>query len=377
MKLMKKAAAAALAAVMAGTALPAALAYSTPDFTDVPPSHWAYPYVMSKADAGVLKGTSATTYAPEQKVSAAMLVTLVGRVTYEDDVAAATTDGDSWYSAYLRVAKDKGVLEGTTITDAKIEQEVSRYDMAVVLAHCAELLGVPKADTDTSKITDYAQVPDAYAGAVAQVYALGLITGDNAGCFNGTTAMSRAEAATVISRLLTLAGGTEEPEKPAETIPPEEYNPHPIGLPMWATQNQDGTISFMVEGDVSDGTLSSKDFGSYDEYDKESRLPGITVEFYYMTQEQYHAGEAGILLGSGVTDEDGLFSFEVTVGSEYYKPNYLIDSRSFTVKAHGTSGGIEYASEYLYPTAIGSNLRIEMGQFFDPGWEIFADPVEK
>ena len=70
MKLMKKAAAAALAAVMAGTALPAALAYSTPDFTDVPPSHWAYPYVMSMADAGVLKGTSATTYAPEQKVSA-------------------------------------------------------------------------------------------------------------------------------------------------------------------------------------------------------------------------------------------------------------------------------------------------------------------
>lgn len=185
MKLMKKAAAAALAAVMAGTALPAALAYSTPDFSDVPPSHWAYPYVVAMADAGVLKGTSATTYAPEQKVSAAMLVTLVGRVTYEDDVAAATTDGDSWYSAYLRVAKDKGVLEGTTITDAKIEQEVSRYDMAVVLAHCAELLGVPEVDTDTSKITDYAQVPDAYAGAVAQVYALGLITGDNAGCFNG------------------------------------------------------------------------------------------------------------------------------------------------------------------------------------------------
>ena len=50
--------------------------------------------------------------------------------------------------------------------------------------------------------------------------------------------MSRAEAATVISRLLTLAGGTEEPEKPTETIPPEEYNPHPIGLPMWATQNR-------------------------------------------------------------------------------------------------------------------------------------------
>ena len=376
MKLMKKAAAAALAAVMAGTALPAALAYSTPDFTDVPPSHWAYPYVMSMADAGVLKGTSATTYAPEQKVSAAMLVTLVGRVTYEDDVAAATTDGDSWYSAYLRVAKDKGVLEGTTITDAQIEQEVSRYDMAVVLAHCAELLGVPKADTDTSKITDYAQVPDVYAGVVAQVYALGLITGDNAGCFNGAATMSRAAAATVISRLLTLAesGGTGEPEKPAETIPPEEYNPHPIGLPDWATLHPDGSISFMVEGDVSDGTLSSKDFGSYDEYEKESRLPGITVEFYYMKQEQYGTGEPGILLGTGVTDEEGLFSFEVTVDNSYF---YLVDDRSFTVKAHGTSGGIEYDSKLLYPTAIDSNLKRDDDLLYDPGWEILAYPVEK
>lgn len=374
MKLMKKAAAAALAAVMAGTALPTALAYSTPDFTDVPPSHWAYPYVMSMADAGVLKGTSATTYAPEQKVSAAMLVTLVGRVTYEDDVAAATTDGDSWYSTYLRVAKDKGVLEGTTITDAKIEQEVSRYDMAIVLAHCAELLGVPEADADTSKITDYAQIPDAYAGAVAQVYALGLITGDNAGCFNGATTMSRAEAATVISRLLTLAGGTEEPEKPAETIPPEEYNPHPIGLPDWATLHPDGSISFMVEGDVSDATLDSRDFKSYDEYDKESRLPGITVEFYYMKQEQYGTGEPGILLGTGVTDEEGLFSFEVTVDNSYF---YLVDDRSFTVKAHGTSGGIEYASELLYPTAIDSNLKRDDDLLYDPGWEILAYPVEK
>ena len=66
------------------------------------------------------------------------------------------------------------MLEGTTITDAQIEQEVSRYDMAVVLAHCAELLGVPEADADTSKITDYAQIPDAYAGAVALALGIGI-----------------------------------------------------------------------------------------------------------------------------------------------------------------------------------------------------------
>lgn len=188
--------------------------------------------------------------------------------------------------------------------------------------------------------------------------------------------MSRAEAATVISRLLTLAesGGTEKPEKPAETIPLEEYNPHPIGLPDWATLHPDGSISFMVEGDVSDTTLSSKDFESYDEYVKGARLPGITVEFYYMTQEQYRAGEPGILLGTGVTDEEGLFSFEVTVDNSYF---YLVDDRSFTVKAHGTSGGIEYDSPYKEPTAIDSNLKRDDDLLYDPGWEIPAYPVEK
>ena len=42
------------------------------------------------------------------------------------------------------------------------------------------------------------------------------------------------------------------------------------------------------------------------------------LEFYYMTQEQYRAGEPGILLGTGVTDEEGLFSFEVTVDNSYF-----------------------------------------------------------
>ena len=130
----------------------------------------------------------------------------------------------------------------------------------------------------------------------------------------------------------------------------------------------------MVEGDVSDATLDSRDFESYDEYDKESRLPGITVEFYYMKQEQYGTGEPGILLGTGVTDEEGLFSFEVTVDNSYF---YLVDDRSFTVKAHGTSGGIEYASELLYPTAIASNLKRDDDLLYDPGWEILARPVEK
>ena len=75
-----------------------------------------------------------------------------------------------------------------------------------------------------------------------------------------------------------------------------------------------------------------------------------------------------------MTDEEGLFSFEVTVDNSYF---YLVDDRSFTVKAHGTSGGIEYASELLYPTAIDSNLKRDDDLLYDPGWEIFAYPVEE
>lgn len=190
-----------------------ALAYSTPDFADVPAANWAYESVMKMADAGVIKGTSGTTFAPEVKVSPAMWLTLVGRVVYEDEAQAAAQAGDTWYRAYVQLAKVKGLVSGTNITDANIEGEITRYDMAVTTYTALKYLNSRDATVDTTAIKDYGDIPtEKYAAAVGQMYATGLIKGDNAGNFNGNNTMTRAEAAAVMDRLIALKAELKDKE---------------------------------------------------------------------------------------------------------------------------------------------------------------------
>lgn len=266
-----------------------AMAYSTPDFADVAPGNWAYEPIMQMADAGIVKGTSATTFSPDMKLSAAMFLTLVGRVAYPTEV---TTEGAvNWYAPWVDAAQAKGLLAGTGITVTTVEGEITRYDMAIILAGCAKALGAQEQAADTAKIADWGDIPNKYSSAVVQTYALGLIQGDNAGKFNGSLTMTRAEAATVIARLVDLAADLAaqpptEPEKPVETTPPVE----PTGE----------TKTFTIKGGID--YTSQKDFVMKD-------AEGVTVILYY---------KDGTELGRAVSGNDGDFQMEVTVDAAYY-----------------------------------------------------------
>lgn len=59
------------------------MAYTALDFTDVESGHLPYAPVMKMADAGIIKGSSSTTFSPEVKFSPAMWLTLFGRAVCE------------------------------------------------------------------------------------------------------------------------------------------------------------------------------------------------------------------------------------------------------------------------------------------------------
>lgn len=204
-----------------GLAVPA-MAYQTPDFSDVPPAHWAYESVMKMADAGVIKGVGGDRFAPEDTLTAEMFIVLVGRVVFPDIKA----EGADWSGPYVTEAKEQGLLTGTNVTDETLKGEISRYDMAVILAKCVDLLKVSATKADSSKVTDYGEVPAKYIDAVLMAYGSGLIRGDQSGSFNGANSMTRQEAATVMDRLLGLKGNgqgttTESTASPAPSSNPE------------------------------------------------------------------------------------------------------------------------------------------------------------
>lgn len=314
-KIIKRAMALALTlALTAGVG--GALAYTTPDFSDVAAGNWAYEPVMKMADAGVIKGTSSTTFAPGMNVSAAMWLTLVGRAAFEADAKAAAQAGDNWYNAYVRVAESQGLLTGTGITQAVIEGEITRYDMAATTYGAMKLLGGKDATVDTSAIKDYGDIPTKYAAAVGQMYATGLIKGDNAGNFNGTLTMTRAEAAAVMARLIDYKANLEEAaNKPVE---PE-------------TPRTGKTVTFTITGTTYRWEAASR---------TKVYLSGVGFTFYY---------KDGRELAHGISDANGKFNLEVTVDEADYSPMggvYYIISEEY----------VDPATGILYQSDLGAHL---------------------
>lgn len=251
-----------------------AMAYTTPDFTDVPSNHWAYQSVMKMADAGVIKGTGGGMFSPDMKLSAEMFIVLVGRVVFPDVKA----EGADWSGPYVAEAKTKGLLEGTNVTDANLKGEISRYDMAVILARAAKWKNLEVSKVDQSAVKDYGEVPTKYADAVLTVYGAGLIKGNQSGSFNGSNSMTRQEAATVMDRLLGLipGGTTTEPDPEKPTNP--DQGP-------------------LVDYDIAVYLLQTEHAMSAPAYDKHTYLPGVSAKLYYTPD----GGETSTLVGEGVS----------------------------------------------------------------------------
>lgn len=188
-----------------------------PVFSDVPTTHWAYDVIMEMVRVGVVNGIGGGKFAPSEPVSPAMFITLIGRVLFPD---ITKEEGADWYKPFVTALRKDGLLEGTTITDDTIEGEISRYDMAVILVRSSKILGIPAIKANRSQVTDYSTIPSQYTDAVLVAYGSGLLGGDQNGRFNGSDSMTRAEAAAVMSRLITL-------EKEAKSREPAQENPLP------------------------------------------------------------------------------------------------------------------------------------------------------
>lgn len=200
-----------------------------PSYDDVPESYWGYKDIEAAAEAGYMTGVGERQFAPEMKVSVAQFLTLLGRLVFPE---VKVGESDTWYGPYVTKAQETSLLDGSQVNTADVFGEISRYDMAVVLRAAAKKLGITETQAQASEITDYGTIPNMYTEAVLTVYGMGLIKGDNAGRFNGSNTMRRAEIATVIMRLdQATSGGTTPPSStpteplPTETAPTEIVEP--------------------------------------------------------------------------------------------------------------------------------------------------------
>ena len=180
-------------------------------FTDVDENAWYFDEVKTVYEAGIMEGKSVAEFDPTANMSRAEFVTVLCRLSDEsyegkgNSLSFSDTDKNAWYADYVAWGVKNDMVKGLPGNKFAPNQAVSRQEMAVFIDRFISYMNIELKDNskvdafgDNNKVADYAKA------AVETMRKSGIITGDQNGNFNPTNNASRAEVATVITRLLPL-----------------------------------------------------------------------------------------------------------------------------------------------------------------------------
>ena len=175
-------------------------------FTDVPADRWSYPYIKQLYDAGVVSGTSATTFEPTANVTRAQFVTMIAGLAGADVSGYASGPFDdvqtgSWYAPYVNWAAASSIVSGTSATTFDPAAEISRQDMAVMLYNYAQQAGVQLEQTTVTPFTDEGSIAAYALPAVQALHSAGVISGMPDGSFQPQATTTREQACVVLCAL--------------------------------------------------------------------------------------------------------------------------------------------------------------------------------
>ena len=195
-------------------------------FTDLPEAHWAYENVQKLADAGIVDGYPDGTFRPGASVTEAefvkMAVTAGGGFDYDYwDQYAKSKGGVAWFDPYYCYIEENwgdtwhlwiAGMNGNA--GNKANSLATRYITTQIACAALEvdmnetLSPFPAASftnlvSDYGRIAEYSSLPfNNFQDAVGKCYQAGIIAGYPDGSFSGENALTRAEAATIICRLI-------------------------------------------------------------------------------------------------------------------------------------------------------------------------------
>ena len=174
-------------------------------FVDVSIDSWYADAVQYVYENGMMSGTSETTFSPNLTTTRGMIVTILYRLENEPTVTGTTafTDvaADQYYANAVAWAAQNGIVSGTTATTFAPNNAITREQMAAILYRYAQFKGYDvSAKADLSVYTDAASVGAYAVDAMAWANGAGLITGTSATTLTPAGNATRAQVATILMR---------------------------------------------------------------------------------------------------------------------------------------------------------------------------------
>ncbi len=162
---------------------------NTKRYTDVPASYWGAAAVDYVTGREIFSGTGAATFAPEEAMDRAMIVTVLARLDGVD-----TSVGANWYDAGRQWAMQKGVSDGSDM-----QASLTREQLAAMLYRYA---GSPSANGALDAYSDGTQVSAYARQAMAWAVQEGLLTGTTSTTLEPQEQATRAQVAVILQRFI-------------------------------------------------------------------------------------------------------------------------------------------------------------------------------
>lgn len=174
-------------------------------FADVS-DHWAKDAVQYVADKGIIKGKGDGNFYPDDTVTRAELTAMAVRAlglaekTYQGGFA--DVNADAWYAGIVQAALDAGLISAADVF--RPDDLVTREEMSKIFIGIAQALNVLQELPQDYQATfpDMGSVSEWATNYVNIAGYNGLMSGMSDGSFQPRGSATRAESATVISRIL-------------------------------------------------------------------------------------------------------------------------------------------------------------------------------
>ena len=171
-------------------------------FKDVTQNDWFYDSVKYAVENNIFSGTDKDTFSPNDPMTRAMYVTVMGHIAGISDEYSikeglfSDVKHNAYYAPYVMWAVEKGISKGVGNNKFSPNSLITREQMATLTVNFFDAYGIPYPEStnkavpkDLDKISDYAK------SAVMKLWSCGLLMGDEKGNFNPKKNATRAEAA--------------------------------------------------------------------------------------------------------------------------------------------------------------------------------------
>lgn len=249
------AATAALTAVLIGSAMvSAAPAAAAPGFTDINGSEWYAEAALALQAKGIISPRPDGSFGPHEPVTRGEMAVFLDRVLGLQDGSAVVPFSDlgpyDWYTGAVGDMYAAGLVSGTSATTYSPEKLVNRQQAAsfimrsldYVLAKQGSAAGLVLPEGGTTAwlagFRDRLLIADAHAGSVANACRFGIAQGDAEGWFYPAMSVTRSQVAAMIYRAL-MQPLTAKAAFPAEVPVSSAYPTQSMG--------SQSTLVFLLE----------------------------------------------------------------------------------------------------------------------------------